>query len=72
VVIRGRQQNAIRHDDWEHIEKGGITVIPPEVTSMMDMFSLDRTADFGALTSGDRLSVLSNVDGVFVWNPAVR
>lgn len=72
VVIRGRQQNAIRHEDWEHVEKGGITVLPPEVTSMMEMFSLDRTADFGALTSGDRLSVLSNVDGVFVWNPAVR
>lgn len=30
VVIRERNQRAIRHEDWDNVELGGITVIPPE------------------------------------------
>jgi len=33
VQIRGRNQNAIRHEDWDNVELGGITIIPPEEVS---------------------------------------
>jgi len=32
VVIRGRNQNAIRHEDWQNVELGALTIIPPEAT----------------------------------------
>lgn len=32
VVVRGRNQNAIRHEDWQNVELGALTIIPPEVS----------------------------------------
>lgn len=48
VVVRGRNQRAIRHEDWENVELGAITVIPPEVSEgfhIMDMFVGSRKPD---------------------------
>jgi len=43
VVVRGRQQNAIRHDDWDNVESGGISITPHEDERMMDYFcNLDK------------------------------
>lgn len=32
VVVRGRNQNAIRHEDWQNVELGALTIIPPEAS----------------------------------------
>lgn len=48
VVVRGRNQRAIRHEDWENVELGSITVIPPEVSEgrhFMDAFIYARESD---------------------------
>lgn len=44
VVIRDKNQNAIRHEDWNNVESGGITIIPPEETGYGGFVSSFRYA----------------------------
>lgn len=48
VVIRGKNQSAIRHEDWDNVELGGITIIPPE--------DFDRYGFMGHFVSAHKLS----------------
>ena len=73
ATIRGRNQNAIRHEDWLKVEKGDLTIIPPEMGGVMERFGHKYGAKRGwhsreaSIITGDVLNVLSNTDGVFVW-----
>lgn len=96
VVIRGKNQNAIRHEDWDHVELGGITILVKEMNDLMGVFQYrlpeasrgyyrDETVETAnekvvrqyssGIATGDYLNVLSNTDGIFVWqdnNPVVK
>ncbi len=48
VVVRDRNQDAIRHEDWQSVELGAITIIPPEASGwggFMDTFEYSRDKD---------------------------
>jgi len=45
VVIRGKDQNAIRHEDWEQVEHGGITVLPGMTDTFVASFRHKRPKD---------------------------
>ncbi len=45
VVIRGRDQNAIRHEDWEQVEHGGITILPGMTGSFVAAFRHKKPKD---------------------------
>lgn len=73
VVIQGRTQNAIRHEDWDHVESGGIRIFPAENNDLMGCFFVDDSSedfdcgDLYSVKTGEVMSVLSNIDGVFIW-----
>ncbi len=39
VMFKGKNQNAIRHEDWDNVESGGINIWMPEDRKMSDMFA---------------------------------
>ncbi|MBF0571124.1 MAG: hypothetical protein HQL12_04565 [Candidatus Omnitrophica bacterium] len=66
VIIRGRNQTAIRHNDWDNIDLGrGITIIPPEIGSFMDHFQY--TMNEGPFREGE--DVAYKRDKILVQHP---
>ncbi|MBF0478686.1 MAG: hypothetical protein HQL26_04315 [Candidatus Omnitrophica bacterium] len=46
VVIKGKYQNAIRHEDWDNIEMGGIVIEPKQDDRVMKAFFSTKPDSF--------------------------